>query len=99
MGSRLRTVSGGYLLSVAAGELDLKGSERASGRSPRAQQGDPGHASELLAQAMALWRGPPLAEVAFEDFAQAEIRRLEELRLVAIETRIDADLHRGGTPS
>ena len=38
-----------------------------------------------------------MAEVAFEDFAQAEIRRLEELRLVALETRIDADLQLGRT--
>ena len=42
-----------------------------------------------------MWRGPALAEVAFEDFAQAEIRRLEELRLNALETRIDADLQLG----
>jgi predicted ATPase/class 3 adenylate cyclase len=42
-----------------------------------------------------LWRGPPLAEVAFDDFAQAEIRRLEELHLVALETRIEADLQLG----
>ena len=46
-------------------------------------------------QALALWRGPPLAEFAFEDFAQAEIRRLEELRLVALGERIDADLELG----
>ena len=42
--------------------------------------GDPARASELLSEALELWRGPPLADVAFEDFAQAEIRRLEELR-------------------
>ena len=39
---------------------------------------------------MALWRGPALADAAFESFAQGEIARLEELRLVAIEERIDA---------
>ena len=42
-----------------------------------------------------MWRGTPLAEVAFEDFAQTEIRRLEELRLTALETRIDAELQLG----
>ena len=41
--------------------------------------------------ALELWRGPALAEFAFDDFAQAEIRRLEELRLVAREERIEAD--------
>src|SRR5436189_155256 len=46
-------------------------------------------------EALALGRGPPLAEVTFEDFAQAEIRRLEELRLTALEARIDADLQLG----
>lgn len=48
-----------------------------------------------MSEALELWRGPALAEVAFEDFAQAEIRRMEELRLVAPEARIDADLQLG----
>jgi hypothetical protein len=48
-----------------------------------------------LREALALWRGPPLADLAFEAFAQGEIRRLEELRLEAIEARIDADLEAG----
>ena len=48
-----------------------------------------------MRQALALWRGPPLADVAYEAFAQAEVRRLEELRLVAIEARIAADLELG----
>ena len=56
---------------------------------------DPARASELLSAALALWRGPPLAEVAFEDFAQSEIRRLEELRLGALEARNDAELQLG----
>ena len=50
---------------------------------------------EQLERALELWRGPALAEFAFDDFAQAEIRRLEELRLVALEERIDADLELG----
>jgi len=50
---------------------------------------------ELLQQALSLWRGPALAEFTFEQFAQAEIRRLEELRLVALEERIEADLELG----
>ncbi len=95
-GSRLRTASGGYLLSVAAGELDADVfAERVRDGRREFEDGDPVRASELLGEALALWRGPPLAEVAFEDFAQAEIRRLAELRLVALESRIDADLQRG----
>ena len=44
---------------------------------------------------MALWRGPALADLAYQPFAQAEIARLEELRLAALEQRIDADLATG----
>jgi DNA-binding SARP family transcriptional activator len=96
VGSRLRTVSGGYLLSLARGELDteLFAQQIKDGRRAL-EHGDPAQASGLLTEALTLWRGPPLAEVAFEDFAQAEMRRLEELRLVALETRIDADLQQG----
>ena len=95
-GPRLRTVSGGYLLSVGSGELDAEVfAERVRDGRRALEDGDPTRASELLAEALGLWRGPPLAEVAFEDFAQGEIRRLEELRLIALETRIDADLQLG----
>jgi DNA-binding SARP family transcriptional activator len=52
-------------------------------------------AADLLRQALALWRGPALAEVADEPFAHAEARRLEELRLAAVEERIDAELALG----
>jgi predicted ATPase/DNA-binding SARP family transcriptional activator len=95
-GPRLRTVSGGYLLAVDPGELDAEvfAARVRDGRRALAD-GDPARASESLAAALGLWRSAPLAEVAFEDFAQAEIRRLEELRLVAFETRLDADLQCG----
>jgi DNA-binding SARP family transcriptional activator len=95
-GSRLRTVSGGYLLAVRPGEFDADVfADRLRDGRRALEEDDPARASELLAEALALWRGPPLAEVAFEDFAQSEIRRLEELRLVALETRIAADLTLG----
>ena len=93
---RLRTVRGGYLLAVGSGELDaevIAGRVR-DGRHAL-EDGDPKRASALLAEALELWRGPPLADVAFEDFARAEIRHLEELRLVALESKIDADLQLG----
>jgi YVTN family beta-propeller protein len=85
LGDRLVTRPPGYLLSVEPGELDADrlGSAVADGR------------PEELAAALALWRGPPLEEFAYEGFAQAEIARLEELRLAATEARIDADLERG----
>ncbi|MEY2443214.1 MAG: hypothetical protein QOJ46_2640 [bacterium] len=95
-GPALRTVGGGYLLKVAPGELDADVFEDlvAEGRS-RLGAGDAAAASQTLEAALALWRGPPLAEVALEAFAAPEIRRLEELRLGALEGRIDADLALG----
>ena len=93
---RIRTAGGGYLLSVGPGELDAQVfAKRLQDARRILENDDPARASRLLAEALDLWRGPPLAEVAFEDFAQAEIRRLEELHLSALETRIDADLQLG----
>jgi predicted ATPase/DNA-binding SARP family transcriptional activator len=56
---------------------------------------DPGRAGETLRAALALWRGPALADVATAQFAAAAVARLEELRLGALEDRIDADLALG----
>jgi DNA-binding SARP family transcriptional activator len=83
----------GYLLLVEPDQLDLGRFERlvAEARRQSAEQRSP-----MLHEALALWRGPPLGDLAFETFAQGEIRRLEELRLEALEERIDADLELGG---
>ena len=56
---------------------------------------DPAAASIVLGDALALWRGRPFEEFTYETFAQDEIARLEELRLEAVELRVDADLERG----
>ena len=56
---------------------------------------DPAAASLVLGEALALWRGRAFEDFTYESFAQAEIARLEELRLEAVELRIDADLQRG----
>ena len=86
---RLERRVSGYLLHVEPEELDLARFERlcaeARGREPEAAAG-------LLAEALALWRGLPLADFAYDSFAQGEIARLEELRLGAIEQRIEAEL-------
>ena len=58
-------------------------------------QGSAELAAMTLREALGLWRGPALADVAYESFAQAEIARLEELRRPALEERIDADLALG----
>lgn len=59
------------------------------------ERGDPLTAAALLREAQAVWRGPALADFAYEPFAQAEIARLEEVRVAALEDRIDADLASG----
>jgi DNA-binding SARP family transcriptional activator/DNA-binding beta-propeller fold protein YncE len=92
----LLTRGRGYVLQVGPGELDRERFERALADGRRAlDDGAPERAAEMLRDGLALWRGPPLAEFAYEPFAQAEIARLEELRLTALEQRIEADLALG----
>jgi DNA-binding SARP family transcriptional activator len=92
----LTTRSPGYLVRVEPDELDLHRFERLvdEGRGLLAR-GLAADASERLRDALALWRGPALADFAYESFAQAAIARLEEIRLAALELRIDADLALG----
>ena len=82
-----------YLVEPAEHELDVARFEQlaAQGRQLLAD-GDAAGAAAKLREALALWRGPPLADFTYEEFAQAEIARLEELRLATVEARIDADL-------
>jgi predicted ATPase/DNA-binding SARP family transcriptional activator len=86
----------GYLLELEPEELDLYRFEQllVEGRKALAHA-EPERAAGVLQDALALWRGPALAEFAFESFAQAEIGRLEDLRLAAVEERIEADLRLG----
>ncbi len=89
---RLATRPPGYVLRVEEGELDV---DRALRLSARARGEDPGSAFATLGEALALWRGRPLVEVADAPFARAEIHRLEELRLGLVEQRFDAGLAAG----
>jgi DNA-binding SARP family transcriptional activator len=89
----LETRGAGYLLRVGAGELDLHEFERLVERS-RGEQAT--ERAKTLRAALALWRGAPLSDFAYEAFAQQEIARLEELRRLALEERIDAELELGG---
>jgi DNA-binding SARP family transcriptional activator/tetratricopeptide (TPR) repeat protein len=82
----------GYLLRVEEGELDAERFERlVSG----ARSQPPARAAAMLRDALALWRGPPLADLAYESFAQAEIGRLEEQRAATLEGRVEAELALG----
>ena len=92
---RLHTRAPGYLLEVDQDELDLARFESlvAKGRDALVQ-GDAAKAAELLRDALGLWRGPALAEFS-EPFARSESARLEELRIAALEWRIEAELALG----
>jgi DNA-binding SARP family transcriptional activator len=90
------SIGGGYALSVPAASVDLSRFERSVENGRRAfEQRDLRSAAEELQGALGLWRGPALADVAGEPFAAAAAARLEELRLDAIELRIDVDLALG----
>jgi DNA-binding SARP family transcriptional activator/DNA-binding beta-propeller fold protein YncE len=95
-GGVLVTYGNGYAACVGAEDIDTQRFERMLGDGLRAlATGDARRASARLTEAIAMWRGPALADLAYEPFAQQEIARLEELRLVAVEGRIDADLELG----
>lgn len=95
-GRLLVTEPGGYVLRIPDDSLDVHRFERLANEGKRAlEQGDPVHASRTLREALALWRGPPLAGLEDHSFAQVEMARLEELRLAALELRIEADIALG----
>lgn len=88
----LVTRAPGYALDIAPEQLDLE-RFRALVEQGRGQLDEAAEAAaQTLRRALALWRGPPLADIATESFAAGATRALEEERLAALETRIDADL-------
>jgi predicted ATPase/DNA-binding SARP family transcriptional activator/Tfp pilus assembly protein PilF len=92
--SVIRTVSSAYELRTEAGSLDVHRFEQLlqSARTATAAE-----ANGMLREALSLWRGPPLAEFAYESWAQRETERLEELRLEALQERIESDLALGAS--
>jgi DNA-binding SARP family transcriptional activator len=88
-GELVVTRAPGYVLRLEREQLDLHRFERLVGEADAAE---PALAAAKLREALALWRGAPLADLSYEAFAQPAIRRLEELRLGTVEKRIDVDL-------
>jgi len=87
---------GGYLLRLGADCLDAREFDRLAAAGVRSlADGDPETARTALADALALWRGPAVVEFADEPFARAEVARLAESRLRALEHRLEADLATG----
>jgi DNA-binding SARP family transcriptional activator len=93
---RIHTERRGYLIRVLAGELDLQKFEEVArvGRMAAAAS-DWKTAADRFGEALSLWRGEPLAGVCADTLARREVPRLAELRLQALEGRIDADLYLG----
>ena len=92
----LVTRANGYVLVLGPDDVDVQRFERSVDAGERAlAAGELDHAAQRLRQGLALWRGPALADFTYEPFAQPEIARLHELRLVAVEQRIEADLELG----
>ena len=99
----LETRPAGYVLRLEPDALDADRFERLLARArDLLADGDVREADGVLRDALGLWRGPPLAEFRYHDFARDEISRLEELRIVALELRLEADLavgrHAGAVP-
>jgi DNA-binding SARP family transcriptional activator/WD40 repeat protein len=92
----LVTRPGGYVLLVGPEQLDAARFERLLDHGRQAvAAGDAAAAAVRLRDALALWRGPALADLAFMEFLAPDARRLDELRLLALMERIDADLTLG----
>jgi basic membrane lipoprotein Med (substrate-binding protein (PBP1-ABC) superfamily)/DNA-binding SARP family transcriptional activator len=91
-GSVLETVGHGYRLNVDDDKVDVARFEEliASGRAQL--RADPAQAAEKLRAALDLWRGSPFEEFLYEEFVQSEVHRLSEIRIDAIEDRIEAEL-------
>jgi DNA-binding SARP family transcriptional activator/pimeloyl-ACP methyl ester carboxylesterase len=87
---RIETRPAGYRLRLDAGELDLARFEGLVAEARR--RIEPERRARRLGEALELWRGEPLADLRYQAFAQPEIARLTELRVVALEDRIEADL-------
>jgi predicted ATPase/DNA-binding SARP family transcriptional activator len=87
---------GGYVLDLERNSIDIHRFEDLVGEARAAAgDGDDPRARELLVTAASLWRGHALAEFVYEDFAASVSSRLSELRLTAIEDRLELDLRLG----
>ena len=92
----LLTRAPGYELRIEPGELDLDRFQALRSQANIAlEAGEPEQAGAALDQALALWRGAPLAELTYDAFAQRQIGRLEELRAETIEERMQVELELG----
>lgn len=93
--ARIVTRNAGYALEIPAEAVDAVRFERLIGEARAIRRENPRLAASLLGRALQLCRGQPYADVAYEDFARTEVERLEELRRVATEERLESLLALG----
>ena len=95
-GDVVTTTSAGYHLRVRPGEVDAERFNKLveKGRGALAE-GRAARAAEILREALGLWRGPPLGDLADAPFASGAVRNLEEARLAALACRVEADVAAG----
>jgi basic membrane lipoprotein Med (substrate-binding protein (PBP1-ABC) superfamily)/DNA-binding SARP family transcriptional activator len=92
----ISTRTPGYVLHAEADQIDAVRFERLlASAEDQVQEGDTARCAATLRTALQLWRGAPLADFAYDEFAQPDIRRLDELRCRAIEGLAEADLRLG----
>ena len=94
-GRLLVTRPPGYSLQVTPDQVDVLRFEAIVAGARTRSVTNPGQARSELHEALGMWRGAPLSDVAQEPFARWAIPRLEELRLAVLEERIEADLAAG----
>ena len=94
-GGMLSTRPAGYALRIDPDQLDAARFERLTRSAQSVLESDPARATEMLRRALALWRGMPFQDVVHEEPFSSEAARLDELRLNALEDRLEADLALG----
>src|SRR5262249_896877 len=95
-GELITTRTPGYVLQLQEDALDaVRFRQLAAEARELAASGDREHAGAVYRESLALWRGPPLADVTFESFARTEVEGLEEERLDALTARIEGELALG----
>jgi DNA-binding SARP family transcriptional activator len=92
----LVTQGGGYVLAIEPDQVDAdRFAKLAANGRDALERGEAQQARAMLQGALALWRGPALADFSYDSFAEPEIARLEEARLAALEDRLEAELDLG----
>ena len=93
--SVIATRGSGYIIDADSHSLDAIHFEELAAAGQAELETRPDRAQRLLTEALSLWRGPAYQDVIYEDFAESERRRLGELRVAAVESRIAAELRLG----